>query len=796
MLACEGGSPETVEVLLQGGAQLSITDALGQDATHYGALTGDKLILQLLHESARRSSPPSASLEEDSGEASSQNSVSSHEKQGAPKKRKAPQPPASTPVPDDRDAYEEIVRLRQERGRLLQKIRGLEQHKERRRKEPLEAEASSVHSLERQVQELQQMLAEKQEEKESLGREVESLQSRLSLLENERENTSYDVATLQDEEGEMPDFPGADALMPKNQSPSAEEIVASLQEQVAQLTRQNQELLEKVQILEEFEKDEAQMAEESQAEVVPLVLYESLRAELEQLRRQYTEAMHSQQQQQEGEPPRAQEGEETAYQEIKDKGITIQNGPSVPDLNGTTYAETKANGMELQAGGSKGVWNTEAGVSEAAPIEPEAAGSEATGKDRLAAKEMDTSATMAEALNVKALGDNAESEPVAAEDTGGKENPGMKADEVDVLAQAGLTGTVIRNMEAIGVRDTGIQATGLEAKAVKTTGVQATVAEVIGVKVTGVQTTAIEAIGVKDTTQVATGAQADCWQATEADCTGAQDTAMEPTGAQATVTETTEAETSGTEDPCAAILHPGAAAAALQAELETRIRGLEEALRRREREAAAELEAARGRFAEAEEAARGRSRELEALRELLATATATGERARTEAAELRQALAASEARVAELSSTVDAAREELERMRGASVPADEHEHALSALRDHVTRLQAQLADLARRHEKTSAEVFQITDLSKEVFTLKEALKVQQSTPASSKEEEALRGQVTALQQQIQEEAREHGAVVALYRTHLLYAIQGQMDEDVQCILSQILQMQRLQAQGR
>lgn len=49
--------------------------------------------------------------------------------------------------------------------------------------QPLEAEASSVHSLERQVQELQQMLAEKQEEKESLGREVESLQSRLSLLE-------------------------------------------------------------------------------------------------------------------------------------------------------------------------------------------------------------------------------------------------------------------------------------------------------------------------------------------------------------------------------------------------------------------------------------------------------------------------------------------------------------------------------------------------------------------------------------------------------------------------------------
>ncbi|CAH6779205.1 unknown_gene_8574 [Phodopus roborovskii] len=134
-------------------------------------------------------------------------------------------------------------------------------------------------------------------------------------------------------------------------------------------------------------------------------------------------------------------------------------------------------------------------------------------------------------------------------------------------------------------------------------------------------------------------------------------------------------------------------------------------------------------------------------------------------------------------------------MRGTSVPADEHEQALGALRHQVTQLQTQLAELARRHERTSAEVFQITELSKEVFTLKESLKAQQAAPASSKEEEALRGQVIALQQRMEEAAQEHGAVVALYRSHLLCAIQGQMDEDVQCILSQILQMQRLQAQG-
>nr|XP_048284597.1 ankyrin repeat domain-containing protein 24 [Myodes glareolus] len=783
MLACEGASPETVEVLLQGGAQLGITDALGQDATHYGALTGDKVILQLLQESAQHPSPPSASLEDDSGEASSQNSVSSHEKQGAPKKRKAPQPPASMPVPDDQDAYEEIVRLRQERGRLLQKIRGLEQHKERRRREPLEAEASSVHSLERQVQELQQLLAEKQEEKESLGREVESLQSRLSLLENERENTSYDVVTLQDEEAEMPDFPGADALLSKQLRLSAEELVASLQEQVAQLTKQNQELLEKVQILEEFEKDEVQMVEDSQPEVVPLVLYDSLRTELEQLRRQHTEALHALQEQRE---VARGHGEETVHKESRDKGTTTQNGPSVPELNGTTYPETTANGTtEPQAGGSLGIGNTEASASEVTPIEPEAASSEATGKDAVADEAVDTRTTVAQALDVKAVGDKAGSEPVVAEAMGGKENPGMEADGVRVV-QEGPPGTGIRNMEATAVelRDTGVQATAAETTVVKTTGVQATVAEVIGVKVTGVQVTATEdtvkasgaeAPGADATVTEAKGAEATETQATTletmgAEATGSQVMAVETTGAQATVTEAngaeaiglkaTEAEAACTEGPCAAVLHPGAAAAAaaLQAELETRIRGLEEALRLREREAAAELEAARDRFAEAEEAARGRSRELETLRELLATATATGERAREE--------------------------------------ADEHEQALGALREHVTRLQAQLGELARKHERTSAEVFQITELSKEVFSLKESLKAQQAAPASSAEEEALRGQVASLQQRMEEEAREHGAVVALYRTHLLYAIQGQMDEDVQCILSQILQMQRLQAQGR
>lgn len=53
------------------------------------------------------------------------------------------------------------------------------------------------------MQELQQLLAEKQEEKESLGREVESLQSRLSLLEVGRATAGVarGVRVLQWEQG-------------------------------------------------------------------------------------------------------------------------------------------------------------------------------------------------------------------------------------------------------------------------------------------------------------------------------------------------------------------------------------------------------------------------------------------------------------------------------------------------------------------------------------------------------------------------------------------------------------------
>ncbi|XP_054395343.2 ankyrin repeat domain-containing protein 24 isoform X4 [Pongo abelii] len=936
MLACEGASPETVEVLLQGGAQPGITDALGQDAAHYGALAGDKLILHLLQEAAQRPSPPSVELgflhvgqaglellnsaltEDDSGEASSQNSISSHGKQGVPKKRKAPPPPTSIPMPDDRDAYEEIVRLRQERGRLLQKIRGLEQHKEQRQQES--PEASSLHSLERQVQELQQLLVERQEEKESLGREVESLQSRLSLLENERENTSYDVTTLQDEEGELPDFPGAEVLLSRQLSPSAQERLASLQEQVAVLTRQNQELMEKVQILENFEKDETQMEVEASAEVIPLALYDSLRAEFDQLRRQHAEALQALRQQETREVPR-EEG--AACGESEGAGaMATKNGPTHMELNGSVAPETKVNGAETideEAAGDE--------TMEARTMEAMSMGAEATG-----AKGTQTKPTGAEVREMETIEEeaNMETKPTGAQATDteatGVEATKTKAEEAEMQAygvgagqaEPPVTGTT--NMEATGSRATGVEATGVSATGVENPGVEATVPGIsagpilhpgaaeaseklqveLETRIRGLE----EALRQREREAAAEleAALGKC-EAAEAEAGRLRERVREAEGSGASgggggdttqLRAALEQAREDLQDRDSRLRELEAASACLDEARASRLLAEEEA------------RGLRAELAQREEARLEQSRELEVLREQLATARATGEQQRTAAAELGRARDAAEARVAELAAACEEARQglaelreasealrqsvvpasehrrlqeealelrgraasleqevvatgkeaarlraELERERVCSVALSEHERIVGTLQANVAQLEGQLEELGRRHEKTSAEVFQvqrealfmkserhaaeaqlataeqqlrglrteaerarqaqsraqealdkakekdkkITELSKEVFNLKEALKEQPASLATP-EVEALRDQVKDLQQQLQEAARDHSSVVALYRSHLLYAIQGQMDEDVQRILSQILQMQRLQAQGR
>lgn len=56
MLACENGSVETVEVLINAGARVALVDSMGHDAAHYGLSTGNALIQHFLQEAAQRQS--------------------------------------------------------------------------------------------------------------------------------------------------------------------------------------------------------------------------------------------------------------------------------------------------------------------------------------------------------------------------------------------------------------------------------------------------------------------------------------------------------------------------------------------------------------------------------------------------------------------------------------------------------------------------------------------------------------------------------------------------------------------
>uniref|UniRef100_A0A8D0H1Z6 Ankyrin repeat domain-containing protein 24 n=1 Tax=Sphenodon punctatus TaxID=8508 RepID=A0A8D0H1Z6_SPHPU len=146
------------------------------------------------------------------------------------------------------------------------------------------------------------------------------------------------------------------------------------------------------------------------------------------------------------------------------------------------------------------------------------------------------------------------------------------------------------------------------------------------------------------------------------------------------------------------------------------------------------------------------------------------------------------------------------------------EAQLAAVERQLKSLQAESGRLQELHGhiEDSARLVKekdrkITELSKEVFKLKEALnslselssqtgslsKTASPKPPSQLEvTTTLQNKVKALEQQLVDAKKHHNNVVSLYRSHLLYAIQGHMDEDVQSLLFQILKMQKLQEQGR
>ncbi|XP_008937365.1 PREDICTED: uveal autoantigen with coiled-coil domains and ankyrin repeats, partial [Merops nubicus] len=113
-----------------------------------------------------------------------------------------------------------------------------------------------------------------------------------------------------------------------------------------------------------------------------------------------------------------------------------------------------------------------------------------------------------------------------------------------------------------------------------------------------------------------------------------------------------------------------------------------------------------------------------------------------------------------------------------------------------------IIDLQKRIQESAKQVEakdnKITELLNDVERLKQALnglsQLTYTTGIPSKRQnqqvEVLQNQVKTLQQQLADAKRQHQEVVSVYRTHLLSAVQGHMDEDVQAALLQIIQMRQ------
>ncbi|XP_056463211.1 uveal autoantigen with coiled-coil domains and ankyrin repeats protein [Gadus chalcogrammus] len=113
-----------------------------------------------------------------------------------------------------------------------------------------------------------------------------------------------------------------------------------------------------------------------------------------------------------------------------------------------------------------------------------------------------------------------------------------------------------------------------------------------------------------------------------------------------------------------------------------------------------------------------------------------------------------------------------------------------------------IGDLQRRIQ-LSAEQIQvkekkIAELMTDVEQLKQAVnglsQLAYAGSAPNKRQtqhiDTLQGQLKSLQQQLADAERQHREVVSIYRTHLLSAAQGHMDEDVQAALLQIIRMRQ------
>ncbi|NXF05046.1 RAI14 protein, partial [Smithornis capensis] len=144
-----------------------------------------------------------------------------------------------------------------------------------------------------------------------------------------------------------------------------------------------------------------------------------------------------------------------------------------------------------------------------------------------------------------------------------------------------------------------------------------------------------------------------------------------------------------------------------------------------------------------------------------------------------------------------------EAKEGMHTRLEAKEREVTDLQQKYHQVQEALLEMKNSSKLEEDKDKKINEMSKEISKLKEALNSlsQLSYSASapkrqSQQLEVLQQQVKQLQNQLTETKKQHQEIVSVYRMHLLYAVQGQMDEDVQKVLKQILSMCKSQSQKK
>ncbi|XP_008405191.1 ankyrin repeat domain-containing protein 24 isoform X5 [Poecilia reticulata] len=922
MLACESESVETVAALLRGGASTQLVDQLGHKAADYAITTGNQCIVRMLQDGV----PPAS---ESAGEEPIQIPSAASSVQGGttPRKRKAPPPPrsplqiqdlsagsakssspalpAKSPEPqksqspspqppetqqssqaEDEEVFEEIRRLRLERGRLLQKIKALEQQQQ-----------SALSALE-ELSQLKQHLKEAEAERDKLLEELkgahgigasdsEDMDEMLDFPEKLLSKRSR-ASPAQDEASSQTD---ADSPGP-SPAPADPGSVAELQKQIEELISQNAELVLKVQMMEMFEKDDTDMQTTS-SDSVPVTQYETLRKEFEALQEHFSQAQASL--------------EAYSVSDEQSKGSS-QNGGGDPESTGAL--EEKLRGLEEQLASSQSELEELKEQMRLGVLSVECAEGNVSAAAAEAAEEEEGASQEAQQLRVRVteLEEQLAERQGEAESQSSRDNDTIKqlTEKVKELQAAQSESVLKEEGEAESVKSLRDKVVELEAALAesRTPGKEGAAAG-DGDRVRRLQERLAELEGELrmcvprselDEVQVTLGLQCEQLARERADVARRLNDALLElerlrTPRRGDEEEEEEDGHSESSEPSVISDRSRQTLAAMKEELEVARQEAAQALDYlcAEREGRAQdalqlkdavpLSKHKEALSAVSEQLAQTLQELQEEKTLRAQAEEQTAKLQTELQskqdaipkeehekvkeELQHALQASESSAAAAQEALGEKETELRELKSQKaaqqglISKEDHEALRLSLQAEINAITARFNDLTRKHEKTCTEVFQvqrealfhkserqaaesqlvtvqkqlselqsqsshiqelhkdiqesqglvkekdrkITELSKEVFRLKEALGAlspplgSPSPPSSSSTQHGNPGQQVALQnrigiltQQLQDWERKHKQVVAVYRSHLLAAVQGRMDEEVQCLLLQILRM--------